>query len=117
MTYKFTESAKNVIQYANEITRKLGHSYIGTEHLLYGLSKETSGIANKILEEQNVTPDNIVTQIEEIIGTNNNKQKKIQGFTPRTKRVLESASAEAKKLNSLYIGTEHILVRNYERRR
>ena len=44
MTYKFTESAKNVIKYANEITLKLGHSFIGTEHILYGLAKESEGI-------------------------------------------------------------------------
>lgn len=109
MTYKFTESAKNVIQYANEITLKFGHSYIGTEHILYGLSKEKSGIASKVLESQNVNEENIKNQIEIIMGKGSNKSKKILGFTPRTKRILENASIEAKKLGSSYIGTEHIL--------
>ncbi len=110
MTYKFTESAKNVIEYANEITLKLGHTYIGTEHILYGLAKEDKGIASKVLEKQNVNAENVLTKIEEIMGSTKTKSKKILGFTPRTKKILENASDEAKKLNSAYIGTEHILV-------
>ena len=110
MTYKFTESAKNVIDYANSITTKLGHSYIGTEHILYGLTKETNGIASKVLAEQNVNPESVLAQIEKIMGGADSKTKKILGFTPRTKKVLENASNEAKKLGSNYIGTEHILI-------
>ncbi len=68
MTYKFTSSAEKVIEYANEITLKLGHDYIGSEHILYGLLKENTGIANKVLEGQNLTAEGILTQIEEIIG-------------------------------------------------
>lgn len=109
MTYKFTESAKNVIQYANDLTAKLGHSYIGTEHILYGLSKENVGVASKVLEGQNVNSENVKNHIEAIMGKGNSKSKKILGFTPRTKRVLENASVEAKKFGSNYIGTEHIL--------
>lgn len=68
MTYKFTESAKKSIEYANEVTLKLGHEYIGTEHILYGLAKENTGIASKVLEGQNITADYVFSQIEEIIG-------------------------------------------------
>ena len=68
MTYKFTGGAKNAIEYANEVTLKLGHEYIGTEHILYGLAKEKEGIASKVLEGQNVTADAIYAQIEDIIG-------------------------------------------------
>lgn len=68
MTYKFTESAEKVIEYANEITLKLGHDYIGTEHILYGLVKENSGIASKVLDAQNINEERILAQIEEIIG-------------------------------------------------
>ena len=110
MTYKFTESAKIVIDTANEVTGKLGHSYIGTEHILYGLVCEKNGIASKVLREQNVTKENVLSQIEKIIGTTETKSKKILGFTPRTKKILENASLEAKKLGSEYIGTEHILI-------
>lgn len=110
MTYKFTESAKNVIQFANDITAKFGHSYIGTEHILYGLSKEKTGIASKILEGQGATSDVILQQIESVVGGMAVKSKKILGFTPRTKKILENASFEAKKLGSDFIGTEHILI-------
>lgn len=68
MTYKFTSSAQNAIEYANEITLKLGHDYIGTEHILYGLAKESAGIASKVLEGQNITADAVLNQIEEMIG-------------------------------------------------
>ena len=110
MTYKFTESAENAIKYANNITVKLGHAYIGTEHILYGLAKEQVGIAKKVLESQNINSENILSQIDNIMGENETKSKKILGFTPRTKKMLENASEEAKKLNSERVGTEHILI-------
>lgn len=110
MTYKFTESAENAIKYANNITAKLGHAYIGTEHILYGLAKEQEGIARKVLESQNINCNSILSQIDNIMGENETKTKKILGFTPRTKKMLENASDEAKKLNSEHVGTEHILL-------
>lgn len=76
MTYKFTVGAENVIQYANEITLKYGHDYIGTEHILYGLVKEKNGIASKVLEGQGVNEETILNQIEEIIGPRKIKIKK-----------------------------------------
>ena len=77
MTYKFTESAKNVIKYANDITLKLGHSYIGTEHVLYALTMEKTGIASKVLENQNINSVNVLKRIEEIMGGTMLKSKKI----------------------------------------
>ena len=65
MTYKFTERAEKALEIANEIAIELGHNYIGTEHLLYGLIKEGTGIANKVLENQNVTEELIMEKIEE----------------------------------------------------
>jgi len=80
MTYKFTESAKKVIEYANEITLKLGHSYIGSEHLLYGLAKENVGIASRVLEKQNISSENVLVQIENLMGGTAVKQKKLLRF-------------------------------------
>ena len=77
MTYKFTESAKKVIEYANEITVKLGHSYIGTEHLLYGLAKENVGIANRVLEKQDVNAQQISEQIKVMMGSSQTKNRKV----------------------------------------
>ena len=110
MTYKFTERAEKSISIANEIAIELGHSYIGTEHLLYGLLKEGKGIASKILENQNLKENIIREKIEELIGVEEKKEKKTVSFTPRTKRVIENAFKESKKVRSDYIGTEHLLI-------
>lgn len=88
MIYKFTSSAKNVIEYANKITLELGHDYIGTEHILYGLVKENSGIANKVLENQGITEENILSQIEEIIGTRTSKRYKNNRIYTKNKKSL-----------------------------
>ena len=112
MMYKFTKRAEKALEIANEIAIELGHNYIGTEHLLYGLAKEGSGVASKVLENQGATPEKILTEIEELIGRNEQEEamEVTVGFTPRTKRVIENAFREARKLGTDYIGTEHLLV-------
>ncbi len=110
MPYKFTSRAEKTLEISKEIAIELGHSYIGTEHLLYGLIKEGEGIANKVLENQNVTEEAIVERIEELIGSNEVRGNQTIGFTPRTKRVIENAFMEARKLGSDFIGTEHLLI-------
>ena len=110
MTYKFTARAEKALEIANEIAMELGHNYIGTEHLLYGLVKEGTGIANKVLENQNVTESAILQKIEELIGSAEKRANQTIGFTPRTKRVIENAFREAKRLGSDFIGTEHLLI-------
>ncbi len=109
MTYKFTNRAKKAIEIANDLAIELGHNYIGTEHILYGLSKEGSGVAAKVLENQEVEPQKILDKIDELIGRED-KTEETLGFTPRTKRVIENAFIEAKKLGYNYIGTEHLLI-------
>lgn len=113
MKYKFTNSAEIALEIANEIAAKLGHNYIGTEHLLYGLVEEANGVASKVLANQGVTSAEVLKEIENLIGIN--EEASITdidaiGFTPRTKRVIENAFMEARRLNSQYIGTEHLLV-------
>ena len=65
MAYKFTKKAEKTIQIAEKLAIELGHNYVGTEHILYGLVKETSGIANKVLENQNITAEAVLEKIEE----------------------------------------------------
>ena len=111
MTYKFTNRAEKAIQIANDIANDFGHNYIGTEHLLYGLSKEGTGVASKVLENQGVVPEKIEAEIEELIGSVPKLSEETTiGFTPRTKRVIENSYREARKLGSEFIGTEHILI-------
>ena len=109
MTYKFTNRAKKAIELANEAAIELGHNYIGTEHVLYGLTKEGSGVASKVLGNQEVTPDGVIDKIVELIGQEEPITETL-GFTPRTKRVIENAFIEARKLGYNYIGTEHLLI-------
>ena len=112
MTYKFTNRAEKALEIANELAIELNHNYIGTEHLLYGLIAEGTGVASQVLEMQNLTPEKVLEEIEMLIGRGNedtNVEETI-GFTPRTKRVIENAFKEAKRLDSEYIGTEHMLI-------
>lgn len=69
MTYKFTKSSENVLKIANDLAEDMGHSYIGTEHILYGLVAEESGVASKVLENQNVQSEDIIDKIENLIGS------------------------------------------------
>ena len=113
MKYKFTNSAQRALEIANDLAAKLGHTYIGTEHILYGLVEEQNGVASKVLENQGVTSNEVLREIEELIGVSQDETIAdigAIGFTPRTKRVIENAFVEARRLNSEYIGTEHILV-------
>lgn len=110
MIYKFTVSSEKVLQIAKEMAADLGHNYIGTEHILYGLAREENGVASKVLKKQNITADGILKKIEDLIGTNANHKVTVLGFTPRTKRVIENSYAEAKKVGSNYIGTEHFII-------
>ena len=63
MIYKFTKSGEQVLAVANELASDLGHSYIGTEHILYGLACEENGVAGKVLENQGITPEDILDKI------------------------------------------------------
>ena len=108
--YKFTKRAEKAIEIANEIAMDFGHNYIGTEHLLYGLVKEGSGIASRVLQNQGVTSEQVEEQMDILVGRADEKEENILGFTPRTKRVIENAYRESRNLGSDFIGTEHILI-------
>ena len=66
---RLTEKAQKSIQLAQDLAVELGHDYIGTEHMLYGLSEEGTGIASKALEEQGITSTKIKQEIIELVGT------------------------------------------------
>ena len=108
--YKFTNKAEKAINIASDIAASLGHDYIGTEHLLYGLVEEGTGVASKVLQNQGLTSENVLEEIEELIGKSEGSIDEPSGFTPRTKRVIENAFIEAKKMGSESIGTEHLLI-------
>jgi len=107
---RFTEKAEKAIAYSQESAMMMGHNYVGTEHLLLGLVKEGSGIAARVLQVQKVTEEKVVKSIEELIGRGEQTGEQPLGFTPRTKRVLELAFREARRMGHNYIGTEHLLL-------
>ena len=91
MAYKFTKSSENVLSIANDLAQDMGHNYIGTEHILYGLVVESSGVASKVLENQGVSSELVLERIETLIGSSEEPIIQIIGFTPRSKRILENA--------------------------
>jgi C-terminal, D2-small domain, of ClpB protein./UvrB/uvrC motif./ATPase family associated with various cellular activities (AAA)./Clp amino terminal domain./AAA domain (Cdc48 subfamily). len=106
---KYTQKAERALMLARECAQSLGHSYIGTEHILWGLAKEGTGIAASVLAMNNVTPEAIAEKILELIGRGDSDAGPVT-YTPRTKRVLELSYAEARRMNQNFIGTEHILI-------
>ena len=106
---KYTKKAEKALLYAKECAQMLGHSYIGTEHLLWGLAKEGTGVAASVLMLHNVTSENIGEKIQELIGRGGGSNAALS-YTPRTKRVLELSYAEARRMGQNFIGTEHIFI-------
>lgn len=107
---RFTNKAQEAINYSKLIAKELGHAYVGTEHLLLGLLKETDGVASMVLMNQGITFNIIKEQISELIGHNQISLKEPDGFTPRVRKILEMALKEALYMNTSLIGTEHMLI-------
>ena len=110
MFERFTERARQVVVLAQEEARTLGHSYIGSEHILLGLLREEQGLAARVLESLGVTLERVRAQVERIVSRGDQVSAGQIPFTPRAKRVLELAQREAVSLGHNYIGTEHILL-------
>ena len=110
MFERFTERARRVVVFAQEEARDLNHDYIGTEHLLLGLTRDGEGVAAQALRELEIRQDAVREQVTEIIGRGQRSPSGHIPFTPRAKKVLELSLREALQLNHNYIGTEHILL-------
>ena len=110
MFERFTDRARRVVVLAQEEARGLNHNYIGTEHLLLGLVRESDGIAARVLDRFGMTPAGTQEEVVERVGTGKETPPKKIPFTPRAKKVLELALREALGLHHNYIGTEHILL-------
>ena len=109
MMQRFTDDAQRVLSFAHEAALELGHDYVGTEHVLIGLTKVKNGVAAKALEELNIVTEDIFEAVEEQVGRGNKKATSIY-MTPRVKNVLELAVQVANRMNHNYVGTEHILL-------
>ncbi|MFH1002962.1 MAG: ATP-dependent Clp protease ATP-binding subunit [Chloroflexota bacterium] len=107
---KFSERARRVLTLAQEEAQRYNHSYICTEHLLLGLTREEEGVAAKVLTNLGITLSKIRSAVEFIIGRSEKPSSSEIGLTPRAKRVIELAIDEARQLGHNYIGTEHLLL-------
>jgi ATP-dependent Clp protease ATP-binding subunit ClpC len=111
MFERFTAKARHVVVLSQEEARDLSHNYIGTEHILLGLLRESEGIAGRVLTGQfELTVDGVRAEVTAIVGRGKKPQSGHIPFTPRAKKVLELSLREALVLNHNYIGTEHILL-------
>lgn len=107
---KFTKRARRVLTFAQEEAQRLNHNYIGTEHILLGLIREEEGLAAKVLRELGLDQNRVRQVIEEIVGRGQAAPGTRLSLTPRTKRVIELAVDEARRMGMHYIGTEHLLL-------
>src|SRR2546429_2898665 len=110
MFERFTERARRVIILAQEEAKRLNHSAVGTEHILLGIVREGEGVASKVLESLNISPERVRAEIESAIGRGERTPHEEVTFTPRAKKVLELALDEARRLGHNYIGTEQLLL-------
>lgn len=106
----FTEKANKALNLSIESAEEMRHNYVGTEHILYGLVKEGSGVAATALNECGVTEDALREKLESINGTMSLVELTPDDFTPRTKRVLRAAVIISSKTGYTYVGTEHLLL-------
>lgn len=106
----FTEKANNAINLAIESAQDMGHTYIGSEHILLGLLKNQDGAAYTVLEKCGASADSLEELIKQEIGTGSQTKLSPDDFTPRVKRILQTAIIQAGRMGHNYVGTEHILI-------
>ena len=110
MANRFTEKAQNALNRALTSAGDLGHTYIGSEHLLLGLLSESESMAGQLLASHSITFDEIKDRIAESAGTGAKTTVSPAAMTPRVKRIIELSAAESRESGASYIGTEHILL-------
>ncbi len=106
----FTQKANKTLNAAIKFAEEMGHTYIGSEHLLGGFLKEEDSAASELLRDGGLTYVEFMEQLEADIGKGMQSSLSPTDFTPRTKRIIESAVLEARKMGHGYVGTEHLLL-------
>ncbi len=118
MKEQYTDQAKQALKYAKKISKTLGHSYTGTEHILLGLIKQKDSLAGSVLQEFQVDEAKVLDYIDQLIApVELTTLDQAEGYTPRAEKTLEDARAEADRFHEKKVGTEHLLIailRDYE---
>ncbi len=111
MHRQYTGQAKRALELAGKLSKKLGHNYVGTEHILAGLIQERQGVAAQVLSDNQVEEEKLLEMIEELIAPGGGAALLDRdGYSPRTQRVLDTAEKEAARFGSERVGTEHLLL-------
>lgn len=106
----FTEASNAALNMAIQTAGNLGHTYIGSEHLLIGILNKEDCVAARILNERGITAEQITDRLKAVVGSGSHTQLNPNDFTPRCKHILELAASVARSMGSALIGTEHILM-------
>ena len=106
----FTEKANEALNHAIHSAEEMGHTYVGSEHLLLGLLKVGSGVAASVLAKRDITADKLEALMRQTIGVGTPTQLTPEHLTPRAKRVVEVAVSGARSLGKKFVGTEHLLI-------
>lgn len=110
MTNRFTKRAQSALNYAQREAETMGHSYIGSEHLLMGLIREEEGIASKLLGAEGVSLDKIRHEVTRLSGVGAAGRVSPSDMTPRVRRIIQESAVEANRAGQTYVGTEHLLL-------
>ena len=106
---RFTQRASTAISKAHDAAMGMGHSYVGTEHLLLGIVREGDGLGARILNDNGLTEPVLSRMVAETVGRGVPGAPE-QGLSPRARRVIELAAEDAARLGHCYVGTEHMLM-------
>ncbi|MBQ7966240.1 MAG: ATP-dependent Clp protease ATP-binding subunit [Ruminococcus sp.] len=106
----FTQKANTALNLALTSAQEMGHTYVGTEHILLGLIKENTGVAAVVMNECGLTEEKLYEHITQSIGKGDFTALTPDDFTPRTKRVMQMAVINSAKMGHNYVGTEHLLI-------
>ena len=109
MANKFTQKAENTISGSLLLAKELGHSYIGTEHLLVALASEKDSISARILSSRGADASKLRQSVIDYVGLGNTSLLSSEDMTPRLRKILENAASEAARSGTKYVGTEHLL--------
>ena len=109
MNDRFTERARSAIEKGREAAGEFGHSYVGSEHLLLGVVRETEGLGARVLRDNGLDAAAAAMLLEKAAGRGA-PGLPVQGLTPRAKRIIRQAAEDAARLGHRYVGTEHLLL-------
>ena len=110
MAGRFTENAQGALNAAPNLASKLGHNYIGSEHILLGILYKGNSIASRLLESKGITFNKFQDAVIEASGLGDSGAVTEFQLTPRTKHIIEISGEIARSLGQAFIGTEHLLL-------